>query len=148
MKSIWFGIAFALLVTHTAFAQRDDGTSMGSIIERANAVVERLEKKNYEVVRIEMDIVAGEKETQRYLSSDWTYGAIAIADDRVEDLDIYVFKEVDGEWVQVKKDDTDDAIPAVALQPKETSLYKFVIKAHKYADGYSAAHYALMIYHE
>src|SRR4051812_31446067 len=100
----------ALLVLLTAstiaHAQRDDGTSMDPILKRAQIVIETLEKKEMEVVRVEMDIVAGEKETYRVLSSDWQYGAVAVADDRVEDLDIYVYKEVDDEWVLVKKDES------------------------------------------
>lgn len=142
------GILFACLIAPVALAQRDDGTSMAPIMERAAAVVGMLEKKEMEVVRMELDIVAGMKETQRILTDEYTYGAIAVADDRVDDLDIYVFKEVDGEWVQVKKDDTEDATPAVVIKPNQTSLYKFVIKAHKYVGSYTAAHYALIIYHE
>lgn len=141
-------LAFLLSAALPVLAQRDDGTSMSPIIDRANTVVSMLEKKNMEVVRVELDIVAGEKETARILSDSWTYGAIAVADDRVDDLDLYVFKEVDGDWVQVKKDDTEDATPAVVIKPTSTSVYKFVVKAHKYANGATAAHYALVIYHE
>lgn len=148
MKHMLIAVAFLALSCTTMFAQRDDGTSMQPIIERANSVVDLLEKKNMEVVRIEMDIVSDEKATARVLSDSWEYGAIAIADDRIADLDIYVFKEVDGNWVQVKKDDTDDATPAVTIKPTSTSVYKFVIKAHKYNGEFTAAHYALLIYHE
>lgn len=140
--------ALLLMIATPLLAQRDDGTSMAPIMERAAGVVATLEKKNMEVVRMELDIVAGEKETQRYLSDAWEYGIIAVADDRVEDLDLYVFKEVDGEWVRVKKDDTEDASPMVIVKPSMTSLYKFVVKAHKYSEGFEAAHYALIIYHE
>lgn len=148
MKHVSVCLFLFIAASLAASAQRDDGTSMQPIISRANAVVELLEKKSYEVVRLEMDIVTDEKATIRTLYDQWTYGAVAVADDRVEDLDIYVYKEVDGEWVQVKKDDTDDATPLVTIKPSSSSVYKFVIKAHKYSEGYSAAHYALVIYHE
>lgn len=141
-------LSLFLILGASASAQRDDGTSMRPIMLSTDRIVSALEEKNYEVVRIEMDIVAGAKETYRTLSDAWEYGAVAVADDRVEDLDIYVFKEVDGEWVEVTRDDTEDKIPAVTMKPSSTAAYKFVVSVPKYVEGFTAAHYALVIYHQ
>jgi len=100
-----------------------------------------------EIVRIEMDIISEPIDSFRYLYEGLTYGIYAFSDWRVSDLDIEVFKEVDGKWMSIEKDDSSDNNPTVFIAPSATGLYRIVVTAYKFLEGYDSAHYGVIIFH-
>jgi len=66
----------------------------------------------------------------------------------VEDIDIYVYKDVDGKWVLVEKDDDTSSKAAVIINPSSDGTYLIKIKVYKFREGYSAARYGLFVFHE
>lgn len=150
MNPLLLGTALAvalLAAPSTAEAQRrNDGTSMIPLLLKVVGADTLLENQNFEIVRIEMDIVSGPKDSYRTLTDRWTYGIIAIGDDRVADIDVSVYRELDGEWSLVTSDTDDGTLAMVTTKPSATARYKFVVNA-QFASGYTAAHYALIVYH-
>ena len=65
-----------------------------------------------EVVHLQADIITTEGTTfTRTLHQGWTYGIAAFGDWRIKDLDITVYMDVDGEWIEVMSDDESDNHP-------------------------------------
>ena len=110
----------------------------------------RLQEERYEqeIVRIEYDLLFGTKESIRTLSTSYRYTVLAFSDDRVEDLDITVYKRSGNSWEQIMKDTETDNSPLVQFTPTAATEYKVEIKAYKFREGESAAHYGLIISHD
>ncbi len=140
-------LAFMLLAISSLYAQ---DIYMCNILEVAAPIVEYIEVENsQEIVRMEFDIVSsGPKFTYRDLHSGYTYGICAFGDYRIEDLDIKVYKDVDGEPVLVKKDIDSSDIAMIVVEPSSTGSYIIEISAYKFVEGYSVGHYGLIIFHE
>lgn len=137
-----------LFVALNASAQNSE-TTMQDIYEKGKQLVELLEESyNQEIVRIEFDLLFDTKEVSRGFNSSYEYTVLAFADHRVEDLDITVYKKAGSSWVQVVKDTETDNTPLVQFRPQSGAQYKIEIKAYKFASGYSAAHYGVIISHE
>ena len=142
-------LALVLMASQGAFAQKNDGTSMQDIYEMGLEIIKMVEDKyDKEIVHIEYDIIRESKDITRYLSSGYEYSIVAFADDRVEDLDVVIYKKSGGRWVEVAKDTDSSSVSVASVTPKTEGEYKFEVKVYKYASGYSACHYGLMIYHE
>jgi hypothetical protein len=138
---------FAQDVDYSAF-DNEEGTSMKPIFAEAAPIIEELENREMEIVRAEFDLVFDEAVSQRQMFKDWEYGVVAFGDYRVKDIDVYVYKDVDGEWVLVKKDDDASSRAVVIIDPSYDGLYLVKIKVHEFTAGYTAAHYGLLIFHE
>ena len=146
VKAMLLGLMMACIAT-TANAQNE--TTMQDIHQKGTNLIEYLEEKhNQEIVRIEYDIVFTTKETIRVLSEDYEYQILGFADHRVEDLDITVYKKVGTEWIQVAKDTDSDNTPMLTVKPTSTREYKIEVSAYKFKEGFSAAHYGLIICHD
>lgn len=150
MKKITLLVAlFALSAFNSIHSQE---ISMNNILELAAPIVELIEVENdQEIVRMEFDILsssASSKITMRTLYSGWTYGICAFGDYRISDLDIKVYKDVDGEPILLKKDDDTSDVAVVTIEPSSTGNYIIEISSYKFVDGYSAGHYGLIIFHE
>ena len=88
----------------TANAQNAE-TTMQDIYEKGGELVKMLEERyEQEIVRIEYDLLFGTKESIRTLSTSYRYTVLAFSDDRVEDLDITVYKRSGNSWEQIMKD--------------------------------------------
>lgn len=143
-----FIAALFMFAAGTTNAQNKE-TTMQDIYEKGLEIVKMLEEQyNQEIVRIEYDLLFDSKETTRGFSSDYEYSVIAFSDFRVEDLDITIFRKSGSSWEQVVKDTETDNTPIVSFKPDGSSTYKIEVKAYKFAEGYSAAHYGLIIYHD
>lgn len=143
-----FIAALFMFAAGTANAQNKE-TTMQDIYEKGLEIVKMLEEQyNQEIVRIEYDLLFDSKETTRGFSSDYEYSVIAFSDFRVEDLDITIFRKSGSSWEQVVKDTETDNTPIVSFKPDGSSTYKIEVKAYKFTEGYSAAHYGLIIYHD
>ena len=122
MKKITLLVAlFALSAFNSIHSQE---ISMSNILELAAPIVELIEVENdQEIVRMEFDILsssASSKITMRTLYSGWTYGICAFGDYRISDLDIKVYKDMDGEPVLLKKDDDASDVAVVTIEPSST----------------------------
>lgn len=150
MKKITLLVAlFALSAFNSIHSQE---ISMSNILELAAPIVELIEvENNQEIVRMEFDILsssASSKITMRTLYSGWTYGICAFGDYRISDLDIKVYKDMDGEPVLLKKDDDASDVAVVTIEPSSTGRYIIEISSYKFVEGYSSGHYGLIIFHQ
>jgi hypothetical protein len=148
LRRILIPALFILLQASTAFAQAKEGTSMVPILTDALKYLTEIEEKSFEIVRMEFDIITDTKTTYRTLQAGWNYGIMAFGDYRVSDLDIAVYRDVDGTWVLVKNDDGAERYATALITPKYAGMYKIDIKVYKFAEGFTAAHYGLMVIHE
>lgn len=136
------------LVSVFTYADRQDGTSIKDIVEKAYEIVENIEEKDMEVVHLECDILKTKKSVTRTLSKGWTYGVIAFGDDRFLDIDVVIYRKNGNQWVRVAKDDDESAVATVEVTPASDGEYKIEIQAYKFAEGYSGGHYGLIMFHE
>ena len=147
VKAMLLGMMMACMTT-TANAQNKE-TTMQDIHQKGTNLIEYLEEKHdQEIVRIEYDIVFTTKETTRVLSEDYEYQILCFADHRVEDLNITVYKKVGTDWIEVAKDTESDNTPMLTIKPVSTREYKIEVSVNKFKEGYSAAHYGLIICHD
>ena len=132
-----------------AFMFGQSETSMAPILEEAVPIIETIEGEDLEIVRMEFDIIGEDtKATYRYLHEGWEYAIIAFGDYRVKDMDVIVYKDVDGTWVEITKDEDIDATAVVTVEPSYTAQYMIEIDCWEFEPGYSVAHYGLIICHE
>ena len=151
-------ILIALVCVFTvgvSFAQKDlsyldneNGTSMEPIMAAAKPLVEEIEGGNYEIVRMEYDLIFTEKSTYRTLFDGYTYGIVAFGDYRIKDIDISVYVKSRGDWKLFEEDTENDDVATVSIKPRIKEEYKIVISVYKFNKDYSVGHYGLMIFHE
>jgi len=148
-------LLFILLFSTLTFAQRqyarldnDRGTSMEPILARAEPLIEKIEKENFEIVRMEFDIISKEKVTYRMLYKDWEYGIVAFGDYRIKDIDVAVYEKIKGKWKLVEKDAENDDEAMVTIRPYKDGEHKIEISVYKYNKDYSVGHYGLLVIHE
>jgi len=144
-----------VLVVGVSFAQKDlsyldneKGTSMEPILAAAKPLVEEIEGGDYEIVRMEYDLIFDKKSTYRTLFDGWTYGIAAFGDYRIEDIDVSVYVKSRGNWKLVEEDAENDDVATVSVRPRFKEEYKIVISVYKFKKGYKVGHYGLMIFHE
>lgn len=118
-------------------------------MSRAADIVRYVEDEmDMEVVRMEYDILRTTKTTTRILSSGWTYAIIAFGDYRFKDIDVKVYRNVQGSWQLVDKDNDASAIAIVSITPQYEGEYLIEIAAYSFESGYEVGHYGLIIAHE
>ena len=135
-----------LAMPQLLFAQDD----MSDIHSDGQAIIQLLESKDLEVVRVEYDLIWNSpKEIIRSLSDKYTYAIGAHADNnRVDDLDIKVYRKSGSQWVLVAKDTDSDSTPMVYVKPESSGEYKIVISVYKFKSNYNIAHYGLFVAHD
>ncbi len=143
--SFVFGFSFIPSMMHA-----DIYTTMKGIMDDMTEYVYFLEDSlDQEIVHVQADIITTDGSTfSRTLHEGWTYGIAAFGDWRIKDLDITVWEDVDGEWVEVVSDDESDNHPVVTITPDETNKYMIELSVYKWDEDFSAAHYGMLIYHE
>jgi len=143
-----FIIQFAFSQEKNSFELDNWDTTMRPIMLQAGYLTTMIEDTlGAEIVRVEMDIINQPKDSFRYLFEGWTYGIAAFADWRVIDLDVEIYKDVDGKWILIEKDDSTDNNPLIFVTPSATGQYRIHVKAYKFLEGFDAAHYGLIIFH-
>lgn len=136
-----------LLIASFSFGQQD-GKSMIPIMTDAEYYIDQIEEEyDQEIVRIEFDIVVTSSDTYRVLTSDYNYGILAFGDYRISDIDLKVYKDVDGEWTLITEDNEADSSAYVSVEPSYTGEYLIEITAYSFEEGYDRGHYGLIIYH-
>ncbi|UCG30021.1 MAG: hypothetical protein JSV53_11070 [candidate division WOR-3 bacterium] len=125
-------------------------TTMKGIMDDMTEYVYFLEDSlSQEIVHVQADIITNNGATfSRTLHEGWTYGIAAFGDWRIKDLDITVYMDVEGEWIEVVSDDESDNHPVVTVEPYETNKYMVELTVYKWDEDFSAAHYGMLIYHE
>jgi hypothetical protein len=125
-------------------------TTMKGIMDDMTEYVYFLEDSlNQEIVHVQADIITNNGATfSRTLHEGWTYGIAAFGDWRIKDLDITVYEDVEGEWVEVVSDNESDNHPVITVEPYETNKYMIELTVYKWDEDFSAAHYGMLIYHE
>lgn len=143
--SLVFGFSFIPLMVHA-----DMYTTMKGVMDDMTEYVYFLEDSlDQEIVHVQADIITADGATfSRTLHEGWTYGIAAFGDWRIKDLDITVYEDVDGEWVEVVSDDESDNHPVVTVAPDENNKYMIELSVYKWDEDFSAAHYGMLIYHE
>lgn len=138
-------LAFAVFGTVSSGAQ-----TMSDIHERGQALIDYLMEQDREVVHVEYDLIFSEnKEVFRTLSKGYTYIIVAFADEgRVSDLDLYVYRKVNGQWVEIDHDAKTDATPIVSVKPETTGQYKFVVKVYSYKEGKDRSCWGIIMAHD
>jgi len=113
-------------------------------------IVCQLETEELEVVHIESDILMNSpKEIYRTLDKNYSYRIAALSSDRIEDVDLEVYRKVDGSWKSIGKDDDFTNVAVVDVKPTTTIEYKFVVTAFKFAsESKKSGHYALIFFHD
>lgn len=144
-----------LLMCSNAIAQQDysyldneKGTSMEPILARAEPLVKDIERDNYEIVRMEYDLIFTDKDTFRNLYEGWTYGIAVFGDYRIKDIDLTVYIQSRGEWKKIIEDAENDDVATVTVKPLQNEEYKIVISVYKFNKDYNVGHYGLIIFHE
>ena len=143
-----FAIGISLAQKDLSYLDNDKGTSMEPILAAARPLVEEIEDGDFEIVRMEYDLVFGEKSTYRTLFDGWTYGIAAFGDYRIKDIDLSVYKKSNGRWKLVEEDAENDDVATVTIKPRTKEEYKIVVSVYRFNKGYNVGHYGLMIFHE
>ena len=146
--NIFLKLLFAFLIVFPSYSQIPDAASMRPILSDATHYIMYLENNNYEIVRLEFDILKETSSTYRWLQSDFEYGVLAFGDYRILDIDILIYKEVDGNWVLIKNDTDAKSNALVYIKPSETGFYKIDIVPFKIAEGYPGGHYGMIFFHK
>lgn len=125
-------------------------TTMKGVMNDMSQYVDFLEDSlDQEIVHMQADIITTKGTTfTRTLHQGWTYGIAAFGDWRIKDLDITIYMDIDGEWIEVTSEDESDNHPVVAVEPAETNTYLIELTVYKWDEDYTAAHYGMLIYHE
>ena len=143
MKSIKYLLLALSLVLFSSNAIADDGSSMLPILEKTQSIIELLENDyDEEVVHVEMDILRDEKSVIRSLYEGNSYTIAVYGDSRYKDIDVYVYRSTGpgvDDWTLVKRDNDDSSVAVVSITPESTEVYKILIKAYKYNEGYDVA---------
>ena len=143
-----FAVGVSFVQKDLSYLDNENGTSMGPIMAAAKPLVEEIEGGNYEIVRMEYDLIFTEKSTYRTLFDGYTYGIVAFGDYRIKDIDISVYVKSRGDWKLFEEDAENDDVATVSIKPRTKEEYKIVISVYKFNKGYSVGHYGLMIFHE
>jgi hypothetical protein len=141
---------FAAAMLLPAALQADEYTTMKDImLDLAEYVVLLEDSLNQEIVHLHADIITTDGVSySRTLRAGWTYGVTAFGDWRIADLDVIIYKDVDGQWIEIERDEAEDSNPTVMVQPSSDGTYSIDISVYSFSGDYSAAHYGLVIFHE
>ncbi|NLI99243.1 hypothetical protein GX441_11375 [bacterium] len=148
-KTLFFIFLGGLLLIPSAM-KADEYTTMKDIMLDLASYVTYLEDSlDQEIVHMQADIIGADGLSYtRTLRSGWTYGITAFGDWRISDLDITVYKNVDGSWVEIEKDEEVDNNPTVTVVPSSDGEYKIELDVYEWDGDYTAAHYGLIVFHE
>ncbi len=93
--SILIAIVFTAAISfgqkNYSYPDNDKRTSMEPILAAAKPLVEEIESEDFEIVRMEYDLIFDKKSTYRTLYEGWTHGIAAFGNYRIKDIDITVY---------------------------------------------------------
>ena len=142
-------IILILLVAASNILAGDYSTTMSPIMSKGEDLVRYIEDElKMEIVRMEYDILRNTKTTTRVLSQGWTYTIVAFGDFRFKDIDVKVYRNYQGSWELVGKDNDASEIAVVNITPSYNEEYLIEISAYSFKPGYEVGHYGLIIAHE
>lgn len=179
MKTQYFQVKVSILlllifIPFLGFSQ-NDGKSMKDIYKKVGQIVDLVDEKKMEIVRMEFDLIIKQnpKNNYRVLYPDYTYSLIILGDYRVEEMQIKVYKSSGGKWVYVKSADNIGAssnsssgsnggsskgstsssnkvkgMVILDVKPDARTEYRVDVKVTKYAEGWNGGHYAAIFVHK
>lgn len=154
IKILILVFAISLFSINTVIAQtgeeldNEDGTSMLPVIFDLDTLVKIIEEEqSAEIVRMEFDILKTKKYSIRTLYQGWNYIIFVYGDYRIKQIDLKIYKKVDRKWQYISTGEIMANTSTILEKPKSTAEYKFEIIANEFNEGYSAGHYAIIIYH-
>jgi len=147
----FLALIFLFSTSHYANAQISHMCSNG-VIEQIADWCNSIKQSGYQVVRIESDLIFKDKpkEITRRLSKGKKYSVFAVASgDRVSDVDLFIYKKIGSDWVQIGKDDDETNLSIVNdIIPAESGDYKFIVNAYSFKGDHVSGHYALILAHD
>lgn len=113
------------------------------IMQVGAVIVDQYEKRDLEVVKIDIDLVSKNvsKQTVKKLSRDFSYLISAVGQpSRIKDLDIALFSVgADGSTALLAKDNEIDNTPTIFFTPEISGDYIIVISTASMVSGYDDA---------
>jgi len=129
--------------TSTGTKYADSRKLFREVMGAGSVMVSTMEKLDWEVVKIDMDLVGvgNDKQTIKKMSSNFSYIVSAVGQpSRIADLDLQVFYVgADGSTTLIASDNKIDNDPTVSFQPPVSGTYMIVIKAAKMVEGSEGA---------
>lgn len=149
MKKIILMLSVSLLCVLGSMAKAPKNTAMAPLMQKSLDYITQLEdEQNQEVVHVEYDIIRNKKEVVRALDSNFTYGLVVHGDERIDRLQLTVYKRVgENKWKKVAHDDSGSDVAVISFKPDENGTYKFEIKAD-FQRNQKLAHYGFIIHHD
>ncbi len=124
------------------------GTSMIPVMNDAYPVLKYIEDSlKAEVVRVEYDLLFDSKDSFRPFFKGWNYGVCVVGDYRINKIKLRLFRQEKDEWILVKENDENGNIALSMVTAESDGMYRFEITAKGFVDGFTAGHYALIIFH-
>lgn len=142
--------ALLTLAATGASAQCINGTKTYPIYKAGADRVHDLDEAGKELVHIEYDLIFDSKDVYRNLSPDWTYTITAFADGGVSDVDVAVMEYDDllEDWSELSADrDYSDGEASLDFTPGADQEYMMRVSI-TFNEGFTAARYGLLIYHD
>jgi len=140
-------IAFILLMIAVP-CSNVSAKGVEDVLSKIKATVALWEIVDYTVANIDIDQLSKNSDTRsltRKLYSGNKYQIIAIGDRNFTDVDLTVYKKVNGSWVNVGKDVDTSNVAIVELDCSYSTEYKFEVKAYSFAAGSGTGYYGLAI---
>lgn len=85
--------------------------------------------------------------TFRTLYNSYVYTVLIYSSHTIEEIDVEVYKEVDGNWVLVTNGDIIRDHEVVKIKPTTSGLYLIKIIETKFKEGYDTGYYGMIIMH-
>lgn len=142
-----FKISFLMLMfVFFGLSRLNAQSDLQVMIETGVDIADELTKYNIELLRTEFDILnANEtKSSYRIFYAGQIYGVSGFGE-RIQDLDIIVYRSIENNWVEVARDKTSASDASVSIVPEITELYRIDIIAYTLKPNFLYGYYGLFI---
>jgi hypothetical protein len=123
---------------------------MQAIYLQAVKAIAEIEKDNFEIVRLEFDILTTtitSRSIVRNLHPQYEYQLFAFSDDRIQGLEIELFVDRGGQWVSLAKD-ADNSAAGITYRPSESAQFLIEVRVTSFSENYNAGHFAFLAAHD
>ncbi len=119
------------------------------VYRQAETYITFLQEKEYEIVRIEYDLLFSSKSSVRTLTSAYNYGIIAFGDkNAIESVDLIVYRKSGDDWIEEARDIVSPEFASVVLRPERNDEYRFEVKVRKFKTGFTGGYYGIIVFHD
>ena len=162
-----FILVFFIAIPFLNYAQRE-GISWKDLYKKVGDVLNLVDEKGLEVVRMEFDLILKDhpKPTYRVLYPDYEYTVVVLGDYRVEEMDVNAYENTGENWKFVTSANNRGAASGktssssssgggkekgfvmFTIKPEKRVEYRVDVKGTKYLDKWSGGHYAIIFIHK